>query len=210
MAAAACAGVKMNGAYSLARGGSCIFLVGPGGTGKSTLGPVLAAALGARFVDLDREVCERVLVIPDLVEQRGYAEYCRVNGQVAEELVAEHPDLAVMATSSGFLAHDDQPEAVRWNRRLIHRTGMAVLFLPSADDEESVRVITERQVQRYGVDTRQHWLRTTRRRIPAYRSRADEEIVAAGSPEASASRVIAALAGRGWLRSTSPQGEGGG
>jgi len=65
----------------------CIFLIGPGGTGKSSTGPLLAAIISATFVDLDLEVCDRIMDIPRLVETLGYAAYCEANAEVAEQLV---------------------------------------------------------------------------------------------------------------------------
>ena len=45
------------------RAGETIFLLGPGGVGKSTLGRVLAGRLNWPLIDLDLEFCERIAEI---------------------------------------------------------------------------------------------------------------------------------------------------
>ena len=51
-----------------------IFLVGMMGAGKSTIGKALAALMGTKFVDLDRELEERCGVsIPHIFETEGEA-----------------------------------------------------------------------------------------------------------------------------------------
>lgn len=56
-----------------------IFLVGMMGAGKSTIGKALAALMGTKFVDLDRELEERCGVsIPHIFETEGEAGFrCR-------------------------------------------------------------------------------------------------------------------------------------
>jgi len=44
-------------------------LIGPGGAGKSTIGALLAARMGASFVDLDRFFSERIGDISQFIEQ---------------------------------------------------------------------------------------------------------------------------------------------
>ncbi|CAI1622383.1 shikimate kinase [Serratia quinivorans] len=38
-----------------------IFLIGPGGAGKSTVGKILSATPGYNLIDLDDEFCERIM-----------------------------------------------------------------------------------------------------------------------------------------------------
>ena len=56
-----------------------IILVGMMGAGKSTIGKALAALMGTKFVDLDRELEERCGVsIPHIFETEGEAGFrCR-------------------------------------------------------------------------------------------------------------------------------------
>jgi shikimate kinase len=56
-----------------------IFIVGPGGVGKSTAGKILAAKLGFTFIDLDQVFCERIENIRLYVRRFGYEKYCYTN-----------------------------------------------------------------------------------------------------------------------------------
>jgi len=170
-----------------------IFLIGPGGTGKSTLGPRLAADAGATFVDLDLEVCERVATIPELVEDQGYAAYCDANSRIAAQLVDEARGRLVVATSSGFFTHDDQPAVVASNVALVRRAGVAVLVLPTSDLDEAAELISDRQARRWGAEARDYWLAVSRTRLPINRERADVEVVAQGSVATISRAVLAAL-----------------
>lgn len=172
---------------------SHIFLIGPGGIGKSTFGPQLAADVNADFVDLDLAVCERIAPIPELIEAEGYAAYCAVSSTVAARLVEEAGGRLVMATSSGFLTHDDQPQVVAANLGIVRRAGRSVLVLPDADLDAAAELIADRQARRWGAETRDHWLAVTRRRLPTYRDLAGIEVVAADTSEETSRRVLAAL-----------------
>jgi shikimate kinase len=56
-----------------------IFLVGFMGSGKSTVGPLLAARLGWDFVDLDQEIeREQGMSIREIFQQQGEAEFRRI------------------------------------------------------------------------------------------------------------------------------------
>jgi len=54
-----------------------IFIVGPGGAGKSTTGKVLAQKLKLKFIDVDTEFNTRITMIPDFVRENGYIAYCK-------------------------------------------------------------------------------------------------------------------------------------
>jgi shikimate kinase len=82
------------------RGASNIFLVGPMGAGKSTIGRNLAQIVGKHFVDADREVEARTgASIALIFELEGEAGFRRRERAVIEELTAGE-DL-VVATGGG-------------------------------------------------------------------------------------------------------------
>src|SRR5438105_4547536 len=78
-------------------------LVGPGGSGKSTTGALLAARLIVSFVDLDRYFSERVGDISEFIEEHGYHNYARQNIENYCSLLRHENRLGVMALSSGFM-----------------------------------------------------------------------------------------------------------
>ena len=66
-----------------------IFIIGPGGVGKTTSGKILAKKLGYDFIDLDNEFMLRVGNIAEYCKNPGYREYCRANSRLAQELIKE-------------------------------------------------------------------------------------------------------------------------
>ena len=83
-----------------------IFLVGMMGAGKSTIGKALAALMGTKFVDLDRELEERCGVsIPHIFETEGEAGFrCRETRLLQE--YAKASDM-VVATGGGVVTRED-------------------------------------------------------------------------------------------------------
>lgn len=127
---------------------SLIQLVGPGGAGKSTVGAALAARLGCRFCDLDREFERRRADVDAYIGAHGYEAYARENVAVYLEL-APHASDAVLALSSGFMVY---PPAVHPGyaalRDAIARGPATVVLLPSLDRETCVAEIVRRQFGR--------------------------------------------------------------
>jgi len=107
--------------YSLAmekRRHDRIYLVGFMGSGKSSVGQILARELGMRFIDLDREIeRQRGLTIAEIFEQGGEEDFRRLEA-AALRLVGTQRGI-VVATGGGTLT--------RWeNREFIQRTGVSV------------------------------------------------------------------------------------
>lgn len=127
-----------------------IFLIGPGGVGKTTVGRLLAARLGYEFVDLDEEFCSRVRPIRNYLDQNGYRSYVRRNSYLFHELLGEYgpSSKTIFALSSGFLATDVEPEIIARNRATVSVAGRAVLLMPSRDFATSLAVVLERQFAR--------------------------------------------------------------
>ncbi len=91
-----------------------VFLIGPGGVGKTTLGPLLAPLTDATFVDLDEQFCERIAPIRHFLDEHGYAAYIRENASLFRILLEEAKPRSrrVFALSSGFLATNVEAEIV--------------------------------------------------------------------------------------------------
>lgn len=81
------------------RHGSNIVLVGFCSSGKTTLAPLLAHALGLAYLDLDAELARRVGVdVIELIETRGVREFRRLESRLLRELAHEQ---FVVSTGSG-------------------------------------------------------------------------------------------------------------
>lgn len=89
-----------------------IFLVGPMGAGKSTVGRQLSRALKKRFIDSDKTIEERTGASISLIfDVEGEAGFRRREQAIIEELTAL--DDIVLATGGGAVLHEDNRAALR-------------------------------------------------------------------------------------------------
>jgi shikimate kinase len=112
-----------------------IFLVGPMGAGKSTVGRQLAEALGFEFKDTDQEIQRRTGVdIPTIFEFEGEAGFRQRERQVIEDLIQE--DGIVLATGGGAVLRAD-------NRQDLAARGV-VIYLHCTADQQYARTARDR------------------------------------------------------------------
>lgn len=160
-----------------------IFLTGFMGAGKSTVGRLLAARLGAIFVDLDDEI-ERVTgkSIRQLFAEGGEAHFRRVESDVLGALVRALPEQGVVATGGGTAA---QPA----NLRFLKTHGLVVWLHPSFATL-AARIGESGKADRPLFETESQALELYRSRLPAYRQ-ADLEVKVANdeAPEEVAARI---------------------
>ncbi len=99
-----------------------IALIGLPGGGKSTVGRQLAKRLGARFVDSDTVLEERIgMPIRSFFEQRGEQAFRDLEGQVLDELTsASHEQPLVMATGGGAVLRPINRERLRQRSTVIY------------------------------------------------------------------------------------------
>lgn len=112
-----------------------VFLYGPPGSGKSTLGRALAGALDVPFVDLDAWIEEALgKSIPQIFAEEGEAVFREYEHRVLQDVVARYRATrgAVVALGGGTLLRED-------NRRLAEDAGL-VLCLTASEDTLLQRV----------------------------------------------------------------------
>jgi shikimate kinase len=127
---------------------SMIHLVGPGGSGKSTVGAALATRLGRPFYDLDREFERRRADIDDFIARYGYEAYARENVAVYLEL-APHLVRSVIALSSGFMVYPASVHPAYVSvAEAVARSPTTVVLLASLDRETCVAETVRRQLAR--------------------------------------------------------------
>lgn len=89
-----------------------IFLIGPMGAGKTTIGRVLAKTLGVEFVDSDKEIERRTGVsIPMIFEYEGEAGFRRREAEVLADLAQSEG--IVLATGGGSILLPENREALK-------------------------------------------------------------------------------------------------
>lgn len=167
-----------------------IFLIGPASVGKSTVGKLLAEALGWEFVDIDQEFCERIQPIGDYLEKNGYLAYCEANSILVDQLLSEKTKAAVFAAPSGFLVHQDAPHLIERHQRLLSQY-ISVLLLPAEDPESFAEIIVQRQIQRYGnavnpEEQRKRFLD----RVEKYKKYGDIKIFSMEPPQAIVGEIL--------------------
>lgn len=102
-----------------------IYLVGPMGAGKTTIGRHLAELLGREFMDSDHEIEARTGAnIPWIFEKEGEPGFRLREKNVIADLTNKKN--LVLATGGGAVT---QPE----NRQHLHRRGITVYLLTSVD-----------------------------------------------------------------------------
>ncbi len=160
-----------------------IYLVGFMGSGKTSVGGLLAKELGLRFVDLDHEIEKlRGLSIAEIFEQGGEAEFRRLEANALRETGTQRG--VVIATGGGTLT--------RWeNREFIHRTGVSVwLDAPLETMLDRCRGGERRPL----LSTPERMAELLRERLAGYRSADMRADAAAGGPEAVARSIASQLA----------------
>lgn len=142
-----------------------VFLVGPMGSGKSTIGRQLAAALGLSFQDSDHEIQRRTGVdIPTIFAFEGEAGFRTREKAVIDALSAV--DGQVLATGGGAILDAD-------NRRVLSSRGI-VIYLHCSPEQQYRRTSHDRNRPLLQTDDPLQRLRDLMAvRDPLYRETAD-------------------------------------
>lgn len=167
-----------------------LFLIGPGGVGKSTCGKILAQRLKYNFIDLDIEFINRVSGIKNWIESKGYKDYCKKNSELLFQLVKDKKQ-TVIVLSSGFLVYDDG--LGNNNYQAIKKLGLTVLLLPARSKKETIEVVVGRQLSRgLGLD-KETETKKIQDRFEKYLQFGDIQIYSSEKPEKIAQEIVTKL-----------------
>lgn len=120
-----------------------IVLVGPMGSGKSTVGGLLAERLGVPYRDTDADiVASQGREISDIFVDEGEPYFRELERQAVRAALAEHP--GVLALGGGAILDDSTRELL---------AGLPVVYL-SLDVEEAVRRVGLNQARPCSPSTR--------------------------------------------------------
>lgn len=151
-----------------------IVLTGMPGSGKSTVGKLLAKQLGRELVDTDIEIIRLAKKpIPEIFAQRGEAGFRELESQVIAE-VAQRTGV-VIATGGGAILREENVRRLRQNGRLYFLDRPPESLVPT-DDRPLARTVSDLE-QRY------------RERYPRYTATADAHIPVPGTPEEAAAAI---------------------
>lgn len=96
-------------------------LIGYRGTGKSTVGKMLAARLGRELISTDAEIVKRAKrSIPEIVAQQGWEYFRDVESAVCQDLAGR--DQLVIDTGGGVVLRPQNVEVLKRNGKLIWLT----------------------------------------------------------------------------------------
>jgi shikimate kinase len=154
------------------------------GSGKSTVGRLLAAQTGCRFVDLDERIEEAAgISIREFFERHGEPPFRALEQETLERVLGEISGgggSAVVALGGGTFAQSQ-------NQELLRGAGAAVVWL-DCPLEELIRrcaTMTHRPLFRDEASLRELY----EQRLPSYRS-ADARVEGSGEPREVAARIL--------------------
>lgn len=142
-----------------------IFLVGPMGAGKTSVGRQLAKVIDCDFLDTDKEIEDRTgVTIPTIFEIEGEEGFRKREQQVISEL--SQRDRLVLATGGGAILAKE-------NREHLQEHGM-VIYLSASIDQLYKRTRRDRNRPLLQTDNpRQRIAELLKQRDPLYREVAD-------------------------------------
>lgn len=146
-------------------GSSCIFLVGPMGAGKSTIGRMLSKELSLPFKDTDHEIEARTGAdIPWIFDMEGEGGFRDRETAMLDELT-QLSDV-VLATGGGAVMREE-------NRRFLASRG-TVIYLETSVDQQYQRTLRDKNRPLIQQDNPREVLeKLLEIRDPLYRSVAD-------------------------------------
>jgi len=166
-----------------------VFLVGPMGAGKTTIGRLLADELQLEFIDADREIEERSGVdIPWIFDKEGEEGFRRREAEVIEDLSLRSDILLSTGGGAVLEAH---------NRQVLMSRG-TVVYLYTSVEEQVRRTAKDRKRPLLQTGSPQKVLRNLMAiRDPLYREIADIVVETDGrAPRTVIQDILSRLAGR--------------
>jgi shikimate kinase len=150
-----------------------IVLIGYRGTGKSTVGKILAGRLGRDLLSTDTEVVKRTkLPIPELVQRYGWEYFRDIESTVCWDLAGR--DQVIIDTGGGAILRQQNVDVLRKNGRLYWLTASV----------ESISRRIAHDTQRPSLTGAKSFIEEIRdvltERMPTYQSAADCTIATEG------------------------------
>jgi len=159
-----------------------IFLVGPMGAGKSTIGRALALQLGKRFVDCDHEIEHRTGArIPLIFEIEGEEGFRRRESLVLDELTRDTG--IVLATGGGAVLAAENRAALAARGVVIYLHAPIEVLVKRTAHDRNRPLLTN-------VDRRAKLTELMRVREPLYREVADIVVSSGNRPATAVARDI--------------------
>lgn len=125
-----------------------IILIGFMGTGKTSIGKILASKLGCSFVDLDHKIeADNKMSIPSIFEKYGEKHFRELEKEAVKEVTQRRG--IVIATGGGTIKDSE-------NLRLLKESGVVICLTASIDEilyrteQEGDRPVLDKKDKAYG------------------------------------------------------------
>jgi shikimate kinase len=173
-----------------------IYLIGPGGAGKSTAGARLARELGYNLIDLDEYFVAHSGDISGYLCSHTYFEYATRNFTNYLLAMTAISSPTVFVLSSGFMVYPAEIDpGYSGTRDAVEMAPLTFLLMPSFDFEDCVAMIVERQLSRpYLRSNRGSEERRIRERFCQYLALRCQRVSTGVAPERVVSELIARVA----------------
>jgi shikimate kinase len=146
-----------------------IVLIGYRGTGKSTVGDILAARLGMEKISMDSAIVDRAgMSIPEIVARHGWPHFRDLESDLARELAAR--DNLVIDCGGGVIERPENIAALQRNARIVWLKASVATIVARIEDG------TERPALTDGKSFTEEVAAVLERRTPLYRNAAHHEI----------------------------------
>tara|TARA_B100000959_G_scaffold216309_1_gene227908 strand:+ start:3747 stop:4247 length:501 start_codon:yes stop_codon:yes gene_type:complete len=146
-----------------------IVLIGYRGTGKSTVGKILAKKLKRLLIPLDDLIVKKAdMSIPKIVEKHGWGYFRDIESNVTKEV--SNQDNCIIDCGGGVILRDENVENLKQNGKC---------FLLKAEIDTIISRIqgdANRPALKEGMSFREEQEKVLRERNPKYKAAADVEI----------------------------------
>ncbi|HHR5847495.1 shikimate kinase AroL [Providencia alcalifaciens] len=94
------------------------YIIGPRGSGKTTIGKKLAEKTGYQFIDTDKLILERAgMSIADIVQQQGWNYFRQLESQTLASIESQD---AIVSTGGGIILAPENQQVMRENGTVIY------------------------------------------------------------------------------------------
>ena len=178
-----------------------LFLIGPRGSGKTTVGRLVAEALGLPFYDTDDMVmAEAGLSIADIVEAEGWAAFRERETRALAEAVARaagpdpaddahSPSGAVVSTGGGMVLDRQNRERMRASGRVFYLAAPADCLYARLESQNDA----DRRPSLTGESPLAEIVRVLEQREPLYRETAHHHLDGSAPPDFLAQTILSLL-----------------
>jgi shikimate kinase len=146
-----------------------VFLIGFRGTGKTTVGKLLARKLGYAFIDTDQCICRKKgASVKTIVDREGWEGFRRCEAEVLTE--CGDAVRTVVATGGGAVLHRQFWQEIGQNAAVIWLTAGSEILLQRICRDSST---TDNRPSLTGKKVGQEIVEVLNERVPLYRELAD-------------------------------------